>query len=234
MITACGHAFCSCIKQWIDLPETAAQNPDGFGEEDRPCPNCRQKVTKATLFPMQYFEPTKEQLAEITGTEVTNDEAEFENEMAEYLKKKNMKAITKSPRKRREGKLGRPSRAVKSRAAKRRVIKDSDDEDDFIDDSEEVNPVAGYTKKTGAESDSEAEVDEIDSDSGDESEAEESDDGDIKEFLRAKKEESKVVHLSNEVKDKFKQKTGREFIPSAKMEAMVKIIRDSPKEDKIM
>jgi len=235
LITPCGHAFCSCIKQWIDLPETAAQNPENFADDDRPCPNCRQKITKDTLFPIQHFEPTKEQLAEITGTDVTHDEAEFETEMAEFLKRKNLEAITKKAKKS-GGTIGRPTRAAKTRAAKKRVIKNSEDEDDFIDDSEEANPVAGYTKETGGQSDSEAEVVPAESEFEGETDGEKSDDGDVKDFLRSKKEEkdTKVWELTKEVKDKFKQVEGREFIPSAKMEAMLRIIRETPHDDKIM
>lgn len=215
------------------MPETAAQNPENFGEEDRACPNCRQKITKKTLFTLQHFEPTKEQLAEITGSEIGDDEAEFENDMAEFLRKKNIEAINKKPKK--EGSTRKP-RAAKTRAGKKRIIKDSEDEDDFIDDSEETNPVAGYTKKTGAQSDSEAEVDTAESDFDDNSEAEESDDDDIKDFLRSKREgkQVQVVELANDVKEKFKHVEGREFIPSAKMETMLRIIHEAPKDDKLM
>lgn len=234
LVTACGHAFCSCIKQWIEQPETAAQNPENFGEEDRPCPNCRQKITKDALFPLQHFEPTKEQLAEITGTEVTDDQEEFEKEVSEYLKKKNIETIGKKGKKMRPDNA-RPARAAK-RVAKRRISKDSDDEDNFIDDSEESNPVAGYTKETGAESDSEAEVDIPGSDFDDDGTDVDSDDGDVKDFLRSKTEEkdTKVWELSKGVKDKYKHVEGREFIPSAKMEAMIRIIREAPEDDRIM
>lgn len=218
----------------MEAPETAAQNPEGFAEHERTCPNCRQKIAKETLFEMKHFEPTKQQIAEITGTEVTNDEAEFEKDMTEYLKKKNSDLINKKRKGKGKATTTRKPRAAKTRAAKKRVIKDSEDEDDFIDDSEAASKVAGYTKKTGAESDSEAEIDEIESESEFEaSEAEASDDEDIKDFLRSNKD-VKVNEISDDLRDKYKKSAGRQFIPSAKLEAMVKIIREAPKEDKFM
>lgn len=149
------------------------------------------------------------------------------------MRKKNLEAIKKKSK--RESSPRKP-RAAKSRAAKRRIVKDSEDEDDFIDDSEETNPVAGYTKKTGAESDSEAEIVAAESDSEEDFEAEETDDGDIKDFLRSKREgkQIQVKELTNDVKEKFRHVEGREFIPSAKMEAMLRIIREAPKDDKFM
>lgn len=216
----------------MEAPETAAQNPEGFAEHERTCPNCRQKITKDTLFEMKHFEPTKQQIAEITGTEVTNDEAEFEKDMTEYLKKKNSDLINKKRKGKGRATTTRKPRAAKTRAAKKRVIKDSGDEDDFIDDSEATSKVAGYTNKTGAESDSEAEIDEIESEF-DASEAEASDDEDIKDFLRSNKA-VKVSEISDDLREKYKKSTGRQFIPSAKLEAMVKVIREAPKEDKFM
>lgn len=231
----------------MDAPETLAQNPEGFEDHERPCPNCRQKITKDTIFALKYFEPTKKQIAEITGSEVVDDEAEFEKDMAEYLRKKNADLIKKKDGKNKASqdekgkgrvqasKTTKP-RAAKTRAAKRRVVKDSEDEDDFIDDSEATEKVAGYTKKTGGEEDSEAELDEIESEFDDDSGSDESDDGDIKDFLRTSvvAKDVKVKELSDDVRDKFRQKEGPQFIPSAKMEAMLRIIREAPKEDKFM
>jgi len=234
LITSCGHAFCVCIREWIESPESAAQNPETFGESDRPCPICRQKITRDTVFPIQHFEPTPEQLAKINGGNPQDDEAgNFESEMAEYLRKKNIKAIVETS-KRGNGRKRSKAPAGTSRAAKRQVIKDSDDEDDFIDDSEENNPVAGYTRRTGGESDSEQESDDIESHTENDSDSEDSDDGDVREFTRANKEEITVLGLSSGIRDKYKVKSGRKFLPSAKLEAMVRIIRESPKEDKIM
>ena len=178
------------------------------------------------IFAMQHFEPTTDQLAAISGGQLSNDQEEFEKEMTEYLKKKNMKAMADKAEKPNGVKRSRPA-AGTSRAAKRRVIADSDDDDEFIDDSEEANPVAGYTKKTGGESD-----DEIESGSSDTEDSEDSDGGDIKDFIKGRK--NKSPELSSGLVNKFKEKSGRKFIPSAKMEAMLRIIKESPREDKIM
>lgn len=178
---------------------------------------------------MQHFEPTADQLEAIAGGQISNDQDEFEKEMSEFLKRKNMKAMADKPEKKNRHKRSRPA-AGTSRAAKRRVIVDSDDEDNFIDDSEELNPIAGYTKKTGGESDDEIESDgSVTEHSG---KSEDSDGGDVADFIKRRKDKS--PELSSGLVNKFKEKSGRKFIPSAKMEAMLRIIKESPKEDKIM
>lgn len=216
----------------MEAPESAAQNPQDFEEDDRACPTCRQKITSATLFEMKYFEPRAEQIAAITGGEVRNEQADFDKEIADYLRSKNMRAIAEKDKKSNKRK-GRTSSGT-SRAAKRRIIKDSDDDDDFIDDSEDLHPVAGYTKKTGGESESDEIESESDGDLDSASEESDSDREDIRHFLKGSKGQSKAPQLSSGIREKFSVKRGRQFLPSAKMEAMVKIIRESPKEDKIM
>lgn len=251
LITACGHAFCPCITEWMESPETAANNPEGFKDNERTCPNCRQKVTKDTLYEMKHFEPTREQIAEITGTEPDDDQENFELEMLEFLKNKNIANIGKTKKRaaRKAAKSPKP-RSAKARAARKGVIKDSededelqngndDDDDDFIDDSEESRPVAGYSKKTGGQSDSEADDDEdsIESSDDESTEGEDSakDDDEANVHDKKKKKEALLGAPSAAVRQKYsKGGAERQFITSSKLDAMVDIIRAAPKDDKIM
>lgn len=228
LITPCGHTFCVCLQAQGESLGPDGCETDARSEYGLPCPVCQHNLTKEIIFELKYFEPSKDQIAEITGTEATNDAEEFDLKIARGLRKMNMEAISKAESK--------PTRTARPRAARsaaiRRVVEDSEDEDDFIDDSEATIKVKGYTKKTGAESDSEAGFDASESDP-EVSEAERSDNGDIKGSLRSPKDDE-VNALTKDVWDKYRKSFGREFIPSAKMEAMLKIIRESPKEDKIM
>lgn len=197
---------------------------------------CRAKIQMDTVLPLMWFEPTKEQMAEITGDEGIHDPEEHEKEFQNFLKSKKMCAGTELPV-RSKGKptrvkdevkaededeageadshssspqRGRGSKRQNSRAAKKRVVKGSDDdEDDFIDDSEEANPVAGYTKKTGAESDSE--IDAFDSVSGTD---EETDEDAPKGKGKARVKASTLTASSSKFREMLKN---RSVIPSSKV-----------------
>lgn len=98
---------------------------------------CRTPIKKATNFKLGIFEPSKEELADVTGEMQEDDD--FEDEIADYLEKKtghSGKSAQKTNKKKTikidsedEDELasspGPKARRAKSKAAKKRIIADS-------------------------------------------------------------------------------------------------------------
>ncbi|KIK70117.1 hypothetical protein GYMLUDRAFT_255303 [Collybiopsis luxurians FD-317 M1] len=83
VITACQHNYChDCIKDVLNAPlaEPTHDEPAQYKQDERPCPVCRNPISRNLLFEQAAFMPTDEELMEVDGTgERVDSDVEMED-----------------------------------------------------------------------------------------------------------------------------------------------------------
>lgn len=137
IVTKCGHTFCrTCITEVLqkaqadDLAED--EGAPKYKADERPCPNCRGPISEIMIFNLAAFEPTDEEIAEVTGVDLekqsidTGKESDSDDEEEEEA-------------------------PVKTKKKNRAVIEDSDEEEEKKPEKEKMSEKKAGKQKAAKE-----------------------------------------------------------------------------------
>ncbi|ORY40897.1 SNF2 family N-terminal domain-domain-containing protein [Leucosporidium creatinivorum] len=126
IVTGCQHVFCrTCIDEVLakDQVEDHDDDPKAikYKADQRPCPSCRQPISKTLTFSLSAFEPTDDELSEATGIPMDVDEdIDDDGDLKNF--------IAKDDEMDEDDEDDKPSSSKKVKQPNRRIIQDSDDE----------------------------------------------------------------------------------------------------------
>ncbi|CAD6573847.1 MAG: hypothetical protein CYPHOPRED_005227 [Cyphobasidiales sp. Tagirdzhanova-0007] len=271
LITKCGHIFCeTCLSEYCNTAQPGDEVGYNGLVNKKACPKCRQGITLESSFSLKIFEPTEKEIGVASGNmDVDEADDNYDQDIGKFMaklepKKKQTAREAKGVIKIIPTQEGsdvdevenpsehlKPTRKLRSRskAAKRRVIKGSDDDatelsnneydsdDSFIDDSgvalvdkqrRKKGKGKGLIQTSEAEEGSEGDIQVVGgASSGDEQPVRTS-------FSRTEKGKGKAELVSPSKGARDLVSVMGKFIPSTKLRAAVQIIEAAPKDDKFM
>ncbi|KAF8589119.1 hypothetical protein K439DRAFT_1383733 [Ramaria rubella] len=205
ILTRCSHSFCGdCINAVLRQPPIEDGNEPRYAMSERPCPTCREPVTKEMIFQRNAFEPTDAELGSNMSSSAIVVDSDSDDGMPIGTELVSTQAIDKA---RNNSKVRAKRRFTKRLQESDEDFEDDDDDlSDFIvesDEDEEEKDMRRELKKKLSKN--KRIVLDSDSDVG---------------------MDDEVELLPPKVVRKRKGKQVRRFLPSTKMKEMMVLLKE--------